>query len=331
MPCQSFCFTFQQPPLGAPSNLDKGSTMPNIKYVIITPAYNEEKNIEKTIRSVISQTALPEKWVIVSDGSTDRTDDIIKRYASQYDWIEFTRASHHGKRQFASKVNAFNVGYERVSAVNYEIIGNLDADISFENDYFEFLLSKFAEKPNLGVAGTPFYEESFKGYDYRYTDINHVSGACQLFRRECFEDIGGYLPVEGGGIDWIAVTTARMKGWQTRTFLEKHCIHHREIGTGNDRPLLARYTYGVKAYYLGGHPLWETLRGLYQMKHKPYIIGGLFFLMGYTFALFKKIERPVSDELVGFYRNEQMCRLRDIMWRPFRKMIKRDKSSKRGK
>lgn len=288
--------------------------MHNLKYVIVTPARNEEIHIGKTIKSMLSQTVLPQKWIIVSDGSTDGTDEIVQRYTSKYNWIEFVRMPHHSDRQFAAKVYAFNAGYKKIKDMSYDIIGNLDADISFEKDYFEFLLNKFNKNPRLGVAGTPFVEESFKGYDFRFANIEHVSGACQLFRRECFEEIGGYIPVRGGGIDWIAVTTARMKGWKTRTFTGKTCFHHREMGTGNSNALMARYNYGEKAYYLGGHPLWETLRAVFQMKQQPYIIGGLFFFMGYALSSLRSIDRPVSNELLSFYRHEQMVRLRSILY-----------------
>ena len=288
--------------------------MHNLKYVIVTPARNEEIHIGKTIKSMLSQTVLPQKWIIVSDGSTDGTDEIVQRYTSKYNWIEFVRMPHHSDRQFAAKVYAFNAGYKKIKDMSYDIIGNLDADISFEKDYFEFLLNKFNKNPRLGVAGTPFVEESFKGYDFRFANIEHVSGACQLFRRECFEEIGGYIPVRGGGIDWIAVTTARMKGWKTRTFTGKTCFHHREMGTGNSNALMARYNYGEKAYYLGGHPLWETLRAVFQMKQQPYIIGGLFFFMGYALSSLRSIDRPVSNELLSFYRHEQMIRLRSILY-----------------
>jgi poly-beta-1,6-N-acetyl-D-glucosamine synthase len=286
-----------------------------LKYVIITPAHNEEANIEKTIQSMLSQTILPEKWVIVSDGSTDGTDDIVKRYASKYDWIEFVKRPYHNDRQFAAKVHAFNAGYEKLKNIPYQIIGNLDADITFDENYFEFLLGKFNENNDIGVAGTPFIEESFKGYDFRFANIEHVSGACQLFRRECFESIGGYKPVRGGGIDWIAVTTARMKGWKTRTFTEKTCTHHRKIGTGNRNPLLVKFDYGMKAYYLGGHPLWELIRAFYQMKQKPYFIGGILLFSGYVWGYLSSIKRPVSDELVMFYRREQMNRLKNIFYK----------------
>ena len=219
-------------------------------YVLITPARNEADYIELTIQSMIAQTSLPLKWVIVSDGSTDGTDDIVKKYLQAYPWIELVRTPERKERHFAGKVMAFNAGYEKVKNLTYDIIGNLDADLSFEKDYFEFLLSKFVENPKLGVAGTPFVEDG-KHYDFRFASTDHVSGACQLFRKKCFEEIGGYIPIKGGGIDWTAVTTARMKGWQTRTFIEKTCIHHRKIGTGDSSKLMAQFKYGQKNYYLG--------------------------------------------------------------------------------
>jgi glycosyltransferase involved in cell wall biosynthesis len=283
-----------------------------LSFVLITPARNEEAHIESTIQSVIKQTPLPKKWVIVSDGSTDKTDEIVNQYTSQYDWIDLIRMPERRDRQFAAKVNCFNAGYERIKDMSYDIIGSLDADISFESGYFEFLLSKFIEFPGLGVAGTPFVEGS-SHYDYRFTNIEHVSGACQLFRRECFEDIGGYLPIKGGGIDWTAVTTARMKGWTTRTFTEMTCFHHRHMGTGNSGSLMTWFRHGRKDYFLGGHPLWEMSRSLYQMTKRPFIIGGSLLLFGYTWAFLSRVERPVSQELMKFHRSEQMSRLKNIL------------------
>jgi len=287
----------------------------DLAYVLITPARNEERFIEDAIRSVTSQTVLPRKWVIVSDGSTDRTDDIVRRCVAGRSWIEFIRRPEHRDRHFAAKVQCFNSGYEKVQRYEYDIVGNLDADITFEHDYFEFLLNKFAEDPKLGVAGTPFVESGVS-YDYRFASIEHVSGACQLFRRECFEEIGGYVPVEGGGIDWIAVTTARMRGWKTRTFLERVCHHHRPMGTGGSGRFRALYRLGRQDYFLGGHPLWQFLRACFQMTRKPYFLGGLLLFAGYSWALVSGVKRPISPELIKFHRREQMQRLRQ----PFVKM-----------
>ncbi|MBM4322528.1 MAG: glycosyltransferase family 2 protein [Deltaproteobacteria bacterium] len=280
-----------------------------LSYVLITPARNEAEFIGKTIESVIWQTLLPKRWVIVSDGSTDGTDDVVKKYLGEHKFISLIRMPDHPDRQFASKVNCFNNGYQQLKNETYDIIGNLDADITFGPDYFEFLLEKFVRNPKLGVAGTPFVENEVH-YDYRFTNIEHVSGACQLFRRECFEEIGGYVPIKGGGIDWVAVTTARMKGWKTRTFTEKICFHHRTIGTGSVSKIRGVFHHGQKDYYLGGHPLWELFRGVYQMSRRPYILSGLMILLGFFWAMFRRVKRPVSDELIQFHRAEQIRRLR---------------------
>jgi poly-beta-1,6-N-acetyl-D-glucosamine synthase len=254
----------------------------------------------------------------VSDGSTDGTDDIVRRYAAKHAWIEFVRRPPQTERHFAAKVQCFNSGYERLRGVDYDIIGNLDADITFAKDYLEFLLGKFAEDGRLGVAGTPFVEQGVQ-YDYRFANVEHVSGACQLFRRTCFEEIGGYVPVKGGGIDWIAVTTARMKGWKTRTFVERVCHHHRPMGTASRGRLRAWFGLGRQDYYLGGHPLWQLFRGCFQMARQPYLFGGLLLLAGYWWAWFTGVKRTTSSELMGFHRREQIQRLRHGLLRTARK------------
>jgi len=292
-------------------------------YVLITPARNEEAFIEKTIQAVASQTVLPRKWVIVSDGSTDRTDAIVKHYTDKHSWIELVRLPEHGQGNFASKVNAFYAGFDLINRVECDIIGSLDADITFDKDYFEFLLAQFAAEPELGVAGTPFVEKSGQTYNFSFTNIEHVSGACQLFRKACFKDIGGYVPIKEGGIDWVAVTTARMMGWKTKTFTESVCYHHRKIGTGTARPWQTGFKHGRKDYCLGGHPLWQVFRCAYQMTRKPYCIGGLSLFSGYAWALLSRVRRPISKELMHFHRAEQMRRLRNM----FKRMTGRNRDS----
>jgi glycosyltransferase involved in cell wall biosynthesis len=292
-----------------------------LSYALVTPARNEAALIDQTIRSVIAQTALPRRWIIVSDGSTDGTDEIVQRYAKEHDWIELLRMPERPDRQFAAKANAFNAGYARLAGVPFDIIGNLDADITFEPDYFSFLLSKFQLSPELGVAGTPFVEDHERldqhSYAHQFANSTHVSGGCQMFRQKCFAEIGGYIPVKVGAIDWIAVTTARMKGWQTRTFAEKVCFHHRKlgVGSGSHGKLRMRFHYGRKAYHVGGHPVWECLRGLFQMRQKPFVLGGLWFGAGYLWAALHRSERTVSPELMRFHRAEQMERLRRLFTR----------------
>jgi len=281
-----------------------------MKFVLITPARNEEAFIEKTLASMLKQTVLPERWVIVDDGSTDNTAAIVASFADGISWIELLRREQRADRNFAGKVYAFKAGLERVQSIDFEIIGNLDADVSFDADYLDFLIRKFAEDSLLGVAGTPFTENS--GYDSprdSFEGENHVAGGCQLFRRRCFEEIGGYVPNRVGGIDWVAVTTARMRGWKTRSFPEKRFHHYRSLGTAERSVLGSLFSYGEKDYYLGGSPVWQIFRVAYRMGKRPVIIGGLALLFGYCWAALRRIKRPVSRELIRFHRREQMRKL----------------------
>jgi len=280
-------------------------------YVLVTPARNEADLIHRPIRSMIEQTVKPLRWVIVSDGSTDGTDEIVTEYAAEHPWIELVRMPERRARHFAAKAHAFNAGLEKVKDLPYDAVGSMDADISFDQEYFACLLARLSEDSGLGVVGTPFEDEGT--YDYRFVSLEHVSGACQLFRRECFQDIGGYVPMQLGGIDHVAVITARMRGWKTKTFTDKTCVHHRRIGTAQHGRLKARFRVGVLDYALGGHPIWELFRTGYQMTRRPWIIGGLLLYAGYVSAAIRRIERPVSLELVKFRRREQMGRLRRFL------------------
>jgi glycosyltransferase involved in cell wall biosynthesis len=261
---------------------------------------------------MIKQTVLPLKWVIVDDGSLDETADIVQKHVAEHNWIELVRMPKHRDRSFAAKVGAFNAGLDRVRGLGYEVVGNLDADITFEEDYCEFLVRKFADDLDLGVAGTVFREEGYSSESDSFEGQNHVAGGCQMFRRECFETIGGYIPNRAGGIDWIAVTTARMMGWTTRSFREKFFFHHRSLGTAERGILASNFSYGEKDYYLGGHPLWEAIRIGYQMTKKPYLLGGMALGLGYTSAVLRRMDRPVSLELMKFHRKEQMLKLKAI-------------------
>ena len=285
---------------------------PNLTYVLVSPARNEEDYIELTIQSVVKQTLRPKKYVIVSDGSTDRTDEIARKYAAQHDWIEFVRRGERTERDFAGKVGCFNAGYARLKGLEYDIVGSLDADLSFDEDYFKYLLEKFEADSRLGLAGTPFSEEG-RTYDFRFSSTDHVSGACQLFRRNCYEEIGGYKPVKGGGIDTIAVLSARVKGWRTQTFTEKSCLHHRPMGSAGRRgKLIVNFKLGQKGYTLGVSPVWHVFRSIYLMSRPPYVLAGGALLLGYFAAMIKRVPRAVSQEVIDFQRKEQMKRLRQF-------------------
>lgn len=285
-------------------------TLPS--YVLITPARNEAQYIELTLKSMAAQTYPPLKWIIVSDGSTDGTDDLVRKYAASNPWIELLRMPERAERHFAGKVHAFNAGYAKAKELNPDVIGNLDADVSFEPDHFHYLMTKFADNPDLGVGGSPFREGSVQ-YDYRFSNVENVWGGCQLFRRQCFEAIGGYTPVKGGGIDHIAVLSARMKGWKTRTFTDRVCIHHRVMNTAQQGALKAKFKLGAKDYSFGNHPAWELFRTFYQMTKPPFFLGGVALGAGYFWSMFKRAEVSVCRDVVTFTRREQLHRLRTLV------------------
>ena len=188
----------------------------------------------------------------------------MKKYRERCHWIELVQRPQRSERSFAGKVHAFTAGLDRVCSLPFDVIGNLDGDLSFDPDYLEFLMRKFSEDPKLGVAGTPFTENGYDSARDSFEGENHVAGGCQLFRRRCFEDVGGYVPNPAGGIDWIAVTTARMKGWKTKSFPEKRFHHYRTLGTAERSRTAANFSYGEKDYYLGGSPVWQLFRVAYR-------------------------------------------------------------------
>jgi biofilm PGA synthesis N-glycosyltransferase PgaC len=283
------------------------------RYVIITPARNEERAIEHTIRSVISQTIKPEKWVIVSDASTDRTDGIVQDYCKDYPFIRFIRSFNNQRRNFGSKVAAFNAGYVTLTDQQYEFIGNLDADVSFAPDYFANLIDRFARIPKLGVGGGLIQE--LVGSKFVAQDIsrNSVAGAVQFFRRRCFEDIGGYQALPGGGIDAVAEIMARQRGWLVETFLDLYVHHHRRVTSGAGSVLATEFRHGQTAYRLGYQPLFALATSMSRLPRRPYVIGAIAHSIGYSLGYLRRERVHLPRDTVKFLRAEQLQRLKHVV------------------
>jgi hypothetical protein len=210
-------------------------------------------------------------------------------------------------------VSAVRAGQARVAGLQYDAIGNLDADVLFDEDYFPFLLQKLADDPRLGLVGTGYVDPLSRPSDYRFASVEHVTGPCQLFRRACFEAIGGYMPVKGGAVDRIADIAARMHGWKTQRFTDKVYFHYRHTGTAQQSILMSKFKDGAKDYSVGSSPIWELFRTIYQMTKRPFVVGSLMEASGYVWALIRGAERPVSREMIEFCRREQMQRLRAFL------------------
>jgi glycosyltransferase involved in cell wall biosynthesis len=283
------------------------------KYVLLTSAYNEEAYIGRTIESIAGQTLLPQRWVIVNDGSADRTDEIVQKYAAKYPFIRLVRIHEKHARNFGAQVVAINRGSEQLRDVDYEFIANVDSDLSFEPTYYSNLLQKFDEDPNLGLAGGFIFEEAQDGvFRSRLLNSEHSVGhAVQMLRRECYESIGGWVAMPHGGQDWVALVTAQMRGWRIKAFRDLPVFHHRPTGSA-DRRVRNLFREGRMDYSLGSYPPFEILKLVRRFPFKPYVLGSLVRLCGFLWGYWLREERPVSQEFVRFLRSEQKNALREL-------------------
>jgi len=278
-------------------------------YVIVTAAYNEEKYIESVITSVLQQTVLPARWVIVSDGSLDRTDAIVSRYAEKNGFIELMRVEEDHPRNFAAQVHAINKGMARCEGIECEFVGNLDADVSFEPTYFENLLKKFQSDPKLGLGGGDIWEKVNGQFAPRPTNQPRaVAHAVQLFRRKCFDALGGYVALPYGGPDSHAEVQCRMNGWHVQSFADLPVYHHRP-GGGADRWTRSAYREGLMDYSLGIHPGFECIRLARRMALRPYVGYAFVRLCGFVAGYWCVGERAVSKEFVRYLRSEERERI----------------------
>ena len=281
-------------------------------YVLITAVRNEEKYIENTIKTIIAQTVLPVKWIIVSDGSTDRTDEIVLQYVEQYIFITLVRktANINGQVDFSSKVHAIKMGYEKLQDIDYSFIGILDGDVTFDSFYYEKILNKFSEISKLGIAGGIILDQ-YDNHCIRRSpsNSNYVSGCIQLFRRKCYEGIGGLSPIKEGGEDTIAAIKAQMKGWEVEAFEELKVYHHKHSKAIRGR-LKEAFRTGQMFYVLGSHPLFEVLKSIKSITAEPYLLFAMTRISGYLIPYFKRQKRPVTKEFIQFLRKEQLAKLR---------------------
>jgi GT2 family glycosyltransferase len=280
-----------------------------VSYVIITAARNEEAFIGNVIESVLAQTVHPLAWVIVSDGSTDGTDDIVKSYADRCSWIRYLRRDVRSERNFANKIHAFDLAYQQVRGVPFEFIGNLDADIVVPPTYYENLLGRFISDPKLGLT-SGFIDQLRYGKVIleAFSAPESVPHGAQLVRRTCFEQIGGYLPLEDGGEDWCAQVSARTLGWNTSSFPEIRATELRD--TEAEGPVLARrIKEGRMDYSMGSLPAFELIKCMRRVRERPFVVGAMTRLASYCLQSIRRAPRPIPPEVIRSLRKEQRARL----------------------
>jgi len=277
------------------------------RYVIITPARDEEKYIEATIECVCRQTILPEEWVIVDDGSTDRTGEILDRVAAQLPWM---RVIHRGNRGFRKPgggvMEAFYEGYNSLQRNDWDFILKLDGDLSFAPEYFEKCFEYFRRDPNLGIGGGEIYHNISGKLKLEKTPKFHVRGATKLYRKACWEAIGGLWPATGW--DTIDEVKANKLGWKTCAFADLHLLHYRF--TGSEGGLLQdKVKHGMVCYISRYHPLFVVSSCFYRIIQKPYIIGAVAVLYGYLKAHLIRPPRVEDPSYIAYIHGQQLRRL----------------------
>jgi poly-beta-1,6-N-acetyl-D-glucosamine synthase len=283
--------------------------MSSPSYVLVTPVKNEENTIEFTIQSVINQTLLPKEWVIVSDNSTDSTDDIVQRYAATHKFINFIRLQGSQERSFSSVVHVTEVGLKALKSKNHDYLGLLDADVRMNPDYYEALLNHFIIDPDPGLAGGLVLDvvngRMIRGRQH----MKDVAGATQFFRRECFELLGGLVAIPEGGWDAITCFVARAKGFHTSTFPELIVEHLKPRNAAQGNVIYRKWQMGIRDYAIGYHPLFEMLKCLSRGLEPPAIIGAGAWLVSFIWCYIVRRRRVIDPKLMSMVQNEQLRRI----------------------
>ncbi len=284
----------------------------NVKYILITPAYNEAEYIQQTIKGVLAQSILPHKWIIVDDGSTDNTATIILQYAKNYKWIQYVYRTRETRQSYyASNVYAIMTGFKQVKTIKFDYLAILDADISLPKDYYEKIFERFNMDGKLGIASGVYKDQVNGKLRKILNDRRSTPKAIQVFRKECFEQIGGYLPLKYGGEDTCSCVLARMNGWKSWSFPELCVVHNKPVGMGHvDGMLKARFRQGLNEYGMATHPLFMLAKSLRRcIKEHPIISGGLARIAGFLYGYCLREKRQITDDMIRFIRKEQMRRL----------------------
>ena len=287
--------------------------MNTYKYIVITPAKNEEKFIEKSIQSVINQTVLPLRWIIVDDGSTDGTAEIVKKYLDKYPFIKLVQRENSIERHFGNKVYAIRRGFEEVKNIDYDFYCNLDADVSFEPNYFEFLLNKFKENPKLGICGGKVFDLIDGKFIPQKYENHSVAGPIQFFRRECYESFGGYQPFKVGFIDGHAEISARKNGWITQTFPELTVRHYKPAGSAKGNLWKIKFEGGKFEYRFGYLYVYHLIRNLSTVKSFSSLKAAIASILGYLDCLIKREEKLVNSDFIRYVHFEQKERIRKYL------------------
>ncbi len=291
------------------------ATHPQARYVIITPARNEEANIEETIRSVAAQTVLPLEWIIVDDGSTDKTGEILDRLAMQHPWLRVFHLSDRGYREPGGGViRAFYQGLNNLKAKDWDFIVKLDGDLNLPPDYFEKCFDEFRKDATLAIGGGTICHLQNGVLRRDIEPPFHVRGATKIYRRAFWEKSGGLLPAPGW--DTLDELKANMLGWTTRSFPNVNVWHQRPTGSA-DGAWRNWFKNGRANYITGYHPLFMALKCVKRVPQKPYFLAALGLFCGFVSGYIKREPQVADRELIRYVRKQQLGRLflQDSIWK----------------
>ncbi len=280
-----------------------------IKYIIISPVRNEENFVEETIKAVVQQTVLPQEWIIVNDGSTDKTEEIIRQYTNKFNWIKLISLKDRGYYYPGTGVvNVVKKGFEAITKNDWEFIVKLDSDITIDPDYFENIFKEFSNNPKLGIASGAIYLVDGPNIVQEKSQPDHPWGASKIYRRKCFEDIKGWKPIPGW--DLADLLSAQMKNWETRCFNEYRILHYRGTGTRRTDFTSGRFLLGRFHFRYGYGPFYTLTKSIYHLGEKPLFIGGISIFTGYIYAAIRNEKRLFEKDMRRFLRNKQKKYLR---------------------
>jgi glycosyltransferase involved in cell wall biosynthesis len=285
--------------------------MKRARYVVLTAAKNEDGYIGTTIEAVLRQTCRPAAWFIMDDGSSDRTAEIVSSHAARHPFIHLLSTPAGAKRSFGAQYRAINAAYAvACKTLDFDFVAMQDADIELPDaHYYAQLLASFEMDRNLGICGGYIHERHNGQWKCRPSNSPQaVAGGIQMFRRACFDRIGGYHPLAFGGEDWLAQLDAKATGWRVHPLVELPVHHHRPTSTADGRTR-GLFRMGMRDASFGSHPLFEVFKCMRRAAEKPYLYGSLVRYAGYAWYAWTRPGPVIPSDKVHQLRAEQVRRM----------------------
>jgi len=273
------------------------------KYVIISPVRNEELLVEKTLQSVIYQTLRPVEWIMVNDGSEDKTEEIIRTYQQDNPWIKIINLEDRGfYLPGKGVVETFYKGYDSISVPDWEYVVKLDCDLNFAPDYFKSIFDRFGKDPKLGIASGCTYLPINGELIKEPTQADHPVGPSKIYKRECWEQINGLKPIPGW--DLADLLAAQMNGWKTACFFDLKLTHHRLTGSRRKGYWAPKHLQGRFEYRHGYSFFYTSIKSVYHLFTKLVLIGSIAKVTGYLSAFLNKEEYLFEKDMRIFLRKK---------------------------